>query len=1312
MPRKFSLSSLWGQGRPSKSPRKPWKNPRRKTARAEMFRFAPLGLEMLEELDLLSGTGEQLVGLAAPDNGSFETGSLSPEWSVSESRPDLASVVTSYQATGQTSPESGLYTPREGEVFALLQTGLEDQFTSIAQSFTVAAGETVSGWAFFDTTESSTFYNDVAEIRILQNGAVIDDGAAVVFASSVVGVGGNDGGTPWTFWQYTIAQSGTYTLEARTTNREDGVVDSFLGIDDVNFHDLGMSNTAPTIDSVTTVPEAIDQGEEVEYTLNFTDPDAGDTHSIVVNWGDGSATEELDAAAGAPSIVATHTYANFGSFDASVTLFDNQGGSDSQAITFLVNAAAPEILAAGLAQPSDTGVRDDGTTYLAQPSVLIRALDPSPSATGGLTIRILVDGVLDQESPPGAYGNSQVNATLPLAELAEGTHRITVEVRDAEGNSSFSTFEIFVDLTPPLVVSSNVSSAGGELRFVLELSENLDPATAANLANYVLLASGGDGGFLDGNEVDRTAAAQIFYSDAVLGAPPRLVIVAPLSDETYRLSIDAEAISDRAGNVLATGGVTLRAVHDTVGPQVERVVAFNALGGQPNAILIDFAQPLDAATVVSGNFTLELLGSAGSTVLPLTAQYTLFGNRVVVRPATELAAGDYRLTITGLRSAAGTPQTIASVHAFAVAAQTGTTLNSEVLAGNAESLNNFTAQLLETAETADAALSERPFLESILSAAREEFNDPSHALEQPLQLAEAVSQAILALFNERAAAQGSQNEYIVLWGRLIDIALPGAIEISLPNHPEWSMVLLRVQAEAGSPLVTPSQAVSIVTAGVTGTAEEIVATLTGTDQNNLGNSGGVIYLSPTGGSTEAFLNVSAAGEQRTLSAENISGFSLVEAIDAQVQADFLALLGVSDLSQVPGSFLIIWFDPVDFVLTDAQGQQVGHAGGSTVNQVPNAFYSGDGTTELLVIPNATGGNYNLSLVGAGSEFRGTATFVSNGQVVNVPLQGTLAAGSNVVAVLDFRGLGEPVPSGQEFTGLERSAAGLETLAAFSNAALAGLIGFAPSDSRELRTRPGENAPTLNAQAEEQLAYVLQSTEQGLLTAFTVPSENGVFRLRVVELQAADRTPSGPRPVEVRLDLRDDSSRIEIVFDRDLTPAQVAAAERVVLVWAGPDGDFDTADDQSFDLAAGDVTYDGESKTVSIAGRKLPPGKYLVKLQLAEVEAAAAAEDAGAEVPAEAQPAAPAAQTNDAAALDGLWQAWPAAGSTAELLTKLRPGDAADQNVWFEQYRDGEDSSEEAPAASQARWSFAAGTAVAAVAALRPKVRIRRRQLQR
>jgi hypothetical protein len=200
-----------------------------------------------------------------------------------------------------------------------------------------------------------------------------------------------------------------------------------------------------------------------------------------------------------------------------------------------------------------------------------------------------------------------------------------------------------------------------------------------------------------------------------------------------------------------------------------------------------------------------------------------------------------------------------------------------------------------------------------------------------------------------------------------------------------------------------------------------------------------------------------------------------------------------------------------------------------------------------------------------------------------------------------------------------------------------------------------------------------------------------------------------------LDLRDDSSRIEIVFDRDLTPEQVAAAERVVLVWAGPDGDFDTADDQSFDLAAGDVTYDEESKTVSIAGRKLPPGKYLVKLDLSAAEAADAAVD---DAPAEAQPAAapgndgafvPAAATDDAAAFNDLWQAWPAAASSEELLANLRPGDAADQNAWFEQYRDGEESSAEAPAASHARWSFAAGTAVAAAVALRPKVRIRRRR---
>lgn len=64
------------------------------------------------------------------------------------------------------------------------------------------------------------------------------------------------------------------------------------------------------------------------------------------------------------------------------------------------------------------------------------------------------------------------------------------------------------------------------------------------------------------------------------------------------------------------------------------------------------------------------------------------------------------------------------------------------------------------------------------------------------------------------------------------------------------------------------------------------------------------------------------------------------------------------------------FDPVDFILTDSLGQRLGHLSGvGTFEEIPNAYYSGDGDREDFVIPNPATGPYHLELYGVGEDYR-------------------------------------------------------------------------------------------------------------------------------------------------------------------------------------------------------------------------------------------------------------------------------------------------------------------------------------------------------
>jgi hypothetical protein len=147
-------------------------------------------------------------------NGSFETGDLTG-WTASPA--GLVSVVSSYDT----------FTPVHGNFFALLEAGAgTGVYTTLSQTFSANAGDTILGWAFFQANDYMP-YNDDAYVRIVQ-------GNLILFSSSVSAVG-DYGFTPWTFFAYTFPSSGTFTIEAGVRNVEDNALSSVLGLDYVRL---------------------------------------------------------------------------------------------------------------------------------------------------------------------------------------------------------------------------------------------------------------------------------------------------------------------------------------------------------------------------------------------------------------------------------------------------------------------------------------------------------------------------------------------------------------------------------------------------------------------------------------------------------------------------------------------------------------------------------------------------------------------------------------------------------------------------------------------------------------------------------------------------------------------------------------------------------------------------------------------------------------------------------------------------------------------------------------------------------------------
>jgi PKD repeat protein len=139
------------------------------------------------------------------------------------------------------------------------------------------------------------------------------------------------------------------------------------------------------------------RGQELSFSAAFTDPDVGNTHTVIWDFGDGtviSARPTTDPGALAPS----HAYTAVGTYTVTVTVVDNQGGRASAVRTVTVSAAALQ------ADPSDASkiaLVVGGTTGN-------DTLDFASDGAGGVVVT-LNGVVLGTFSPTGsviAYGQA------------------------------------------------------------------------------------------------------------------------------------------------------------------------------------------------------------------------------------------------------------------------------------------------------------------------------------------------------------------------------------------------------------------------------------------------------------------------------------------------------------------------------------------------------------------------------------------------------------------------------------------------------------------------------------------------------------------------------------------------------------------------------------------------------------------------------------------------------------------------------------------------------------------------------------------
>src|SRR3989338_10129927 len=88
-------------------------------------------------------------------------------------------------------------------------------------------------------------------------------------------------------------------------------------------------------------------------------------------------------------------------------------------------------------------------------------------------------------------------------------------------------------------------------------------------------------------------------------------------------------------------------------------------------------------------------------------------------------------------------------------------------------------------------------------------------------------------------------------------------------------------------------------------------------------------------------------------------------------------------------FFIQIFSPITVIVTDPQGRRIGFENGMGVNQIPDAFYSGPGEEQFMLIPDPADGAYDVDATGTGSgEYAILSSVISDTSEASTTVNGT------------------------------------------------------------------------------------------------------------------------------------------------------------------------------------------------------------------------------------------------------------------------------------------------------------------------------------
>ncbi|MFZ5916947.1 MAG: PKD domain-containing protein [Chloroflexota bacterium] len=327
------------------------------------------------------------------------------------------------------------------------------------------------------------------------------EGTTVFFNGSFTDPGSLD---PHTVeWDFGDGSAGTGSLSTSHVYTDNGtfIVTLTVTDDDGQSSDTltaNVDNVAPTV--LAGNDQSADEGDTVFFNGAFTDPGAGDTHTIEWDFGDG------DTAAG--SVSTSHVFTAADSFTVRLTVRDDDGGESSDTLIVTVTNVPPT---ANIGAPP---------TQTAGVDVL---LDASGSTEPGQNI-VSYDWDLDND---GQYDDAS-GVTAVANWTAADDYTVGLRVTDAEGSTDTDSAVITVEpaALDRFVVSVPGSSTAGVAFGTVITAEDVYGNVITDWDQDVTLST------TNGGVIDPAVALGSAFVDGVWSGPVSLTAAGSNRDVT------------------------------------------------------------------------------------------------------------------------------------------------------------------------------------------------------------------------------------------------------------------------------------------------------------------------------------------------------------------------------------------------------------------------------------------------------------------------------------------------------------------------------------------------------------------------------------------------------------------------------------------------------------------------------------------------------------------------------------------------------------------------------------------------------------